>query len=260
MSNVNYALESGVALITMSDPATLNAIDMDLIIGLGDAFERAEGEARAIVLTGEGRGFCSGAKLGGGPPPLDADGQLDAGLPLETHYNPLLLRIRDLPIPFVTAVNGIAAGAGASLALMGDMIIAGETAYFLQAFRRIGLVPDAGATYVLPRMVGRARAMELMLMGEKLPAPTALEWGMINRVVADSDVLSVAKALALDLANGPTRTLGLIRKLAWESLGNDFAAQLDAERNAQRIAGRTADFTEGVSAFLQKRPAKFTGA
>jgi len=260
MSNVNYALEGGVATVTLSDPATLNAIDMDLIIGLGEAFARAEREARAIVVTGEGRGFCSGAKLGGGPPPLDADGQLDAGLPLETHYNPLLLRIRDLPIPFVTAVNGIAAGAGASLALMGDMIIAGESAYFLQAFRRIGLVPDAGATYVLPRMVGRARAMELMLMGKKLPAPIALEWGMINRVVADTEVLSTAKALALDLANGPTRTLGLIRKLAWDSLGNDFAAQLDAERKAQRIAGRTSDFTEGVSAFLQKRPAKFIGA
>ncbi|GAM99290.1 enoyl-CoA hydratase [alpha proteobacterium U9-1i] len=260
MSKVKYALDAGVAVVTMSDPGTLNAIDEEMIVGVSDAFERAASEARCIVLTGEGRGFCSGAKLSGGAPHRDEDGRIDAGKPLETHYNPLLLRIRDLPIPFVTAVNGIAAGAGASFALMGDLIVASENAYFLQAFRRIGLVPDAGATYVLPRMVGRARAMELTLLGEKLPARTALEWGMVNRLVPDSELLANASALALELANGPTRTLGLIRKLIWDSLDNDLPTQLRAEREAQKHAGHTADFVEGVSAFLQKRPAQFKGA
>jgi 2-(1,2-epoxy-1,2-dihydrophenyl)acetyl-CoA isomerase len=171
MTKVRYALEDGVAILTLSDPATMNAAGVDMAQDLTAAFKRAEGEARAVVLTGEGRGFCSGANLsGGGPATRDGDGPRDAGAALESTYNPLVTRMRDLPIPLVTAVNGAAAGVGCSLALMGDIIVAGESAYFLQAFRRIGLVPDGGSTYLLPRAIGRARAMEMMLLGEKVPA------------------------------------------------------------------------------------------
>ena len=259
MAKTKYALENGVALITLSDPATLNAIDPSMSTELGVAFERAAGEARAIVLTGEGRGFSSGANLSpSAPPRLGKDGKVDIGVHLEEHYNPFVSKLRDLPIPFVTAVNGAAAGVGCSFALMGDLIVAAESAYFLQAFRRIGLVPDGASTYLLPRMIGRARAMEMMLLGEKLPAPKALEWGLINRCVPDADLMPAAKALALELAQGP-KALGMIRRLVWASLDAHWREQLDAERVAQRDAGQTADFAEGVSAFLQKRPADFKG-
>lgn len=258
-AKVKYALEGAVAVITLNDPATLNAADPAMVLELADAVKRAEGEARALVLTGEGRGFSSGAKLGGDRPPMADDGKIDLGKALQEAYNPFMSQLRDLSIPLVTAVNGAAAGVGCSIALMGDMIIAGESAYFLQAFRRIGLVPDGGATYQLPRMIGRARAMEMMLLGEKLPAAKALEWGLINRVVPDAELAPAALKLATELADGPTKTLGMIRKLAWQSLDNEWEAQLMAERSAQRDVGRYTDFAEGVAAFIQKRPAKFTG-
>lgn len=261
MSKIRYALEDGVALLTMSDPATMNAAGVDLAAELAVALKRAAREARAVVLTGEGRGFCSGANLGGGGPLARGTGDsepLDAGAALEVTYNPLVNVLRELPIPFVTAVNGAAAGVGCSFALMGDLIVAGESAYFLQAFRRIGLVPDGGSTYLLPRMIGRARAMEMMLLGDKVPAAKALEWGMINRCVPDAELLSTATALAKELANGP-KAIGMIRKIAWASLDNGWEEQLRLERLTQRDAGRTEDFTEGVTAFLEKRPAKFKG-
>jgi 2-(1,2-epoxy-1,2-dihydrophenyl)acetyl-CoA isomerase len=222
-------------------------------------FHRAAEQARCIVLTGEGRAFSSGANLAGGAPPLDAEGQPDLGGRLEQTFNPFVTMLRDLPVPFVTAVNGAAAGIGCSFALLGDLIVASESAYFLQAFRRIGLVPDGSATYHLPRMVSRARAMEMMLLGERIPAKTALEWGLINRCVPDAELLPTAKALARELADGPTRTLGMIRRLAWASLDNTWEEQIQAERRAQREAGRTGDFREGVQAFFQKRPANFKG-
>jgi 2-(1,2-epoxy-1,2-dihydrophenyl)acetyl-CoA isomerase len=260
-SKVAYSLAEGVALLTLSDPSTLNALGVEMGRDLLAALEKATREARAIVLTGEGRGFCSGANLAA---PRIANSQasdepFDAGAELERTYNPLVSAIRDLSIPIVMAVNGPAAGVGCSLALLGDMIVAGESAYFLQAFRRIGLVPDGSSTYLLPRMIGRARAMEMMLLGEKLPAPKALEWGLINRCVPDAQLLDAARTIALELANGP-KALGMIRKLAWASLDSHWREQLQLERETQRDAGRTADFVEGVSAFLQKRPAKFTGA
>jgi 2-(1,2-epoxy-1,2-dihydrophenyl)acetyl-CoA isomerase len=215
--------------------------------------------ARAIVLTGEGRGFCSGANLTsvGGSAPASGE-RASAGDQLKTVYNPLMLMIRDLPIPLVTAVNGAAAGVGCSLALMGDLIVAGESAYFLQAFRRIGLVPDGGSTYLLPRMIGRARAMEMTLLGERLPAAKALEWGLINRCVPDADLMATALGLAQELARGP-KSLSLIRRLMWSSLDAELAEQLDNEAAAQNEAGRSEDFAEGVMAFLQKRPAAFKG-
>jgi 2-(1,2-epoxy-1,2-dihydrophenyl)acetyl-CoA isomerase len=260
MTLVRYTLEDGVAVITMSDPSTMNAAGVDMAEELTAAFKQAAGEARAAILTGEGRGFCSGANLsGGGPLARKTDEPLDAGAALETVYNPLVTMLRDLPIPFVTAVNGAAAGVGCSFALIGDLIVAGESAYFLQAFRRIGLVPDGGSTYLLPRMIGRARAMEMMLLGEKVPAKTALDWGMVNRCVPDADLLTTAKALARELANGPA-SIALIRRIAWASLDNDWKQQLHLERLTQRDAGRTEDFVEGVTAFAEKRPAKFKGA
>lgn len=259
MAKVKYELEGPLAVVTLSDPATLNAAGVDMTEELITALERATREARGIVLTGEGRGFSSGANLSGASPTLDAEGKPDLGAALEKTYNPAVTLMRDLPIPLVTAVNGVAAGVGCSFALMGDLIVAGESAYFLQAFRRIGLVPDGSATYQLPRMIGRARAMELMLLGEKLPAGKALEWGLINRCVPDDQVLATARTLALELANGPA-SIGMIRKLAWQSLDANWDEQLMAERNMQRQAGQTDDFREGVQAFFQKRPAKFTGA
>ena len=260
MAKAKYELEDGVALITLTDPATLNAISVEMTAELTVLFERASDEARCIVLTGEGRGFSSGANLAGGAPPLDKDGQPDLGAHLELTFNPFVTLLRDLPVPYVTAVNGAAAGIGCSFALLGDLIVAGESAYFLQAFRRIGLVPDGSATYHLPRMVGRVRAMEMMLLGEKIHAKTALDWGLVNRCVPDADLLPTAKALALDLANGPTKTLAMIRRLSWSSLDNSWDEQLQAERHAQRAAGRTDDFREGVQAFFQKRPTNFKGA
>ena len=270
MSKVKVETVEGVAIVTLSDPATMNAAGVDLIIELTETFRRlaaGEIEARSVVITGEGRGFCSGANLSGGgaaasareAPADGAPRQNDAGSALETHYNPFITLLRDFPLPIVTAVNGPAAGVGCSLALMGDLIVAGESAYFLQAFRRIGLVPDCGSTWILPRLIGRARAIELSLLGERLPAEKALEWGLVNRVVDDAALAEETQKLAHDLANGPTIALSLIRRLYWESPENSFEQQIDMEKQSQVAAGRTEDFKEGIAAFLEKRPAKFKG-
>jgi len=265
---IRVSTEGGVATVTLADPSTLNAASLEIARELTHAFSAiahgaAAGDiaARAVILTGEGRGFCSGANLSGGGAAgreLDVDGKPDAGSALETTYNPLMTLLKDFPLPIVTAVNGPAAGVGCSIALMGDLIVAGESAYFLQAFRRIGLVPDGGSTYLLPRLIGKARAMEMMLLGEKVSAATALQWGLVNRCVPDADLIPTARALALELAQGPA-ALGAIRKLVWDSLDNDWTGQLHAERKAQKFAGKTEDFLEGVAAFLQKRVAAFKG-
>ncbi|MEO8925547.1 MAG: enoyl-CoA hydratase/isomerase [Caulobacteraceae bacterium] len=261
---IRLAVDEGVATITLCDPATLNAAGIDTVAELADAFGRvAEGVdgARAAILTGEGRGFCSGANLSGGGAagrPPGPDGRPGAGNALENHYNPFVTLLRDFPMPIVTAVNGVAAGIGCSLALMGDIVLAAESAYFLQAFRRIGLVPDGGSTYLLPRLIGRARAMEMALLGEKISAAKALEWGLINRVVPDADLTAEATNMARELAAGP-KALGMIRKLMWQSLDADWADQLANERVTQSLAGKTDDFLEGVTAFLQKRLARFSG-
>jgi 2-(1,2-epoxy-1,2-dihydrophenyl)acetyl-CoA isomerase len=170
-----------------------------------------------------------------------------------------MMTIRDLPVPLVTAVNGAAVGVGSTIALAGDLIVAAQEAYFLQAFRRIGVIPDAGTAYLLTRAIGRVRAMELMMLAEKLPAQRALDWGLINRVVAKGDIEKVSLELASDLASGPTRALAEIRKSCWHALDADFAQQLARDRIVQRSIGHTADHREGIAAFFDKRPAVFTG-
>jgi 2-(1,2-epoxy-1,2-dihydrophenyl)acetyl-CoA isomerase len=244
-----------VATITIARPDRLNALSGQTVDELRAAVEEAgRSGARCLLLTGEGRGFSSGADLAG-------SGGLpeDAGAALEKHFNPLVEAIFALPIPVVAAVNGPCAGAGCSLALAADIVIAARSAYFLQAFVNIGLIPDAGATWLLPRLAGRARAMEMMMLGERIPAEKALEWGLISRVVDDEALESEAVALATRLAQGPTVALGLIRRLAREAEQVSLSEALAAERVAQREAGETRDFKGAVIAFLQKMQPRFEG-
>lgn len=262
---IKTEIVDGIGVITLSDPATLNAAGLDLMDELGHAcavFAAPDSGVRALVITGDGRGFCSGANLSGrGAPGASASpppGGPDSGAALATTYNPFVSLLREYPVPIVTAVNGVAAGVGCSLALMGDIIVAAESAYFLQAFRRIGLVPDGGSTYLLPRLIGKARAMEMMLLGDKIPAATALDWGLINRCVPDAQMMDTAMEIARALATGP-KSLAWTRRLVWDSLDADWAEQLWSERMGQRDAGRTEDSREGVMAFLEKRPAAFKG-
>lgn len=245
-----------VAILRLSDPATLNAMSVAMVEALQAALDESMQTARALVITGEGRAFCSGASLTGGGLG-SAPAEFDAGAALESHYNPLMLKLRNLPMPFVTAVHGAAAGIGCSIALMGDLIVADQTAYFLQAFRNVGLVPDGGSPYLLAASAGRARAMEAMLLGERISAESARDWGLINRVVAEGKDVEAALELAQKLADGPRATLALIRNLAWGALERPFEEQLGHERATQRAAGLTAEFREGVVAFLQKRKADF---
>jgi 2-(1,2-epoxy-1,2-dihydrophenyl)acetyl-CoA isomerase len=246
---------AAVATLTIARPETLNALAAQTVDELRAAVEETGGSgARCLLLAGEGRGFSSGADLatGGGLPD-------DAGAALEKHFNPLIEALFALPIPVVAAVNGPCAGAGCSLALAADIVIAARSAYFLQAFVNIGLIPDAGATWLLPRLAGRARAMEMMMLGERVPADQALEWGMISRVVEDEALAAESAALATRLAQGPTVALGLIRRLAREAGHLPLSDALAAERVAQRAAGETRDFRNAVMAFLQKQPPRFDG-
>lgn len=248
-----------VAVITLNHPEVINAISPRMAQGLLDAFGFLNGKAndfRAAVLTGEGRGFCSGANLA--EPPESGDVP-DAGLYLAKFYHPLLFAMRDLDMPLVTAVNGPAAGIGMSFALMGDIVLASRSAFFQQAFVRVGLVPDGGSTWLLPRLIGLARARELSLLGERLPAETALAWGLINRVHDDAALFHEAIALATRLAKGPTRALTATRRLFWASPDHTFEEQLEMEMQEQSRAGKTEDFREGIIAFLKKRPPEFKG-
>jgi 2-(1,2-epoxy-1,2-dihydrophenyl)acetyl-CoA isomerase len=259
--HVTLDFDGPVAILKLDHPEVMNAVSMDMLGGLGealDAIDDRRGEVRCLVMTGAGRAFCAGANLQGRDNQKPGS-RSNAGVTLETGYHPFLRRLRNLHCPIVTSVNGAAAGAGMSFALMGDMILCARSAYFLQAFRRIGLVPDCGSTWLLPRLVGRARSVELSLMGERLPAQKALEWGLVNRVYDDAALMDETMKLARELADGPTIALSLIRRLYWESSDNSFEDQLDLEQQMQRRAGAAEDFKEGVSAFLEKRPAKFKG-
>jgi 2-(1,2-epoxy-1,2-dihydrophenyl)acetyl-CoA isomerase len=256
---VYVTAHGSVAVLTLNHPEALNAASVSMVHGMARALsfiEKPDSGFRAIVITGEGRGFCSGANLAEAA--NGRSGEQTAGDALETAYHPMLRKLRDCRLPIVTAVNGAAAGIGMSIALMGDLIVAAKSAYFLQAFVRIGLVPDGGSTWMLPRLIGLARARELSLLAEKLPADKALEWGLINRVFDDGQMMEEAMKLAQRLADGPA-SIQFIRRLFWDSPHNTFEQQIDLERQSQQRAGRTEDFMEGVGAFLQKRPSKFKG-
>jgi 2-(1,2-epoxy-1,2-dihydrophenyl)acetyl-CoA isomerase len=258
---VKTEVKDRVGIVTLSDPATLNAAGGELMGELQAAVEGFihDEAVRAIVITGEGRGFCSGANLSGGS--VGGRGGGASKGPNEgliKIYNPFVSTLRKSPKPLIAAVNGVAAGVGVSLALACDLIVATESAYFLLAFRRIGLVPDGGATWLLPRLIGKARAMELMLLGEKLPAATALDWGLINRCVPDAELMTKTMELAGALASGPS-SLGMTRNLIWAALDAEWHMQVEAEAYAQGEAARSEDAREGVVAFLEKRPAEFRG-
>ena len=249
-----------VVTLTLNKPDKMNAMGPEMVGEMMSVFDALPGmEARALLITGEGRGFSSGADLsgrsvGGGSKPGDASRRS-----LQTSFNPLMLALAGLDIPVVTAVNGAAAGIGCTLALSGDLIVAGKSAYFLQAFVNIGLVPDGGATWVLPKAAGIPAAMEAMLLGERIPADRAYELGMVNRCVEDDAVMDEARALAERLANGPTVAMGQIRRLVRNAQSVSLSDAMNAEAEAQRVAGNSEDFMEGVTAFLSKREAQFKG-
>ena len=245
-----------IAVLTFNHPEVLNAIGAEMLGGLDAALREVANPAngaRCLLITGAGRGFCAGANLAD---PARGSG---AGDSLRARYHPLLLSLRDLEIPIVSAVNGAAAGVGMSFAILADIVCASKPAFFLQAFARIGLVPDGGATFMLPRLVGWGRAMELSLLAERLPAERAQEWGLVNRLYEDNAALMEgALALARQLAAGP-KSLGLIRRLYWASWHNAYEQQLDLEARLQAAAGQTQDHAEGVKAFFEKRDARFEG-
>jgi 2-(1,2-epoxy-1,2-dihydrophenyl)acetyl-CoA isomerase len=249
-----------VLAITLNRPDKLNSFNEAMHLALAEVVERAERDltVRAVLLTGAGKGFCAGQDLADRK--VAADQPLDLGATIERFYNPLIRRLRALEKPVVCAVNGVAAGAGANLALACDIVLAARSAKFIQAFCRIGLVPDSGGTWFLPRLVGEARARALALTGEAITAEQAVAWGLIWKVIEDEALLPEARALARRLAEGPTKGLGLIKRALNASADNDLDRHLDLERDLQREAGRTADYREGVAAFVAKRPAVFRGS
>jgi len=255
--SVILEVKGKVAVLKLNAPDVLNALSGEMVRELSVAVSEAThtDQVRCLLLTGVGRGFCAGANLQGSASSESAE---PAGSVLETHYAPLMNKLRNLPFPMVTAVNGVAAGVGMSLALAGDIVIASESAYFLQAFAKIGLVPDGGATWYLPRLIGWGRAMELSLLAERLPASKALDWGLVNSVSPDIDLAEAGMAMAIRLADGPM-SLGLIRKAYWASWENDFNKQMQLESDLQHQAQQSADSREGVAAFLEKRAAQFKG-
>jgi 2-(1,2-epoxy-1,2-dihydrophenyl)acetyl-CoA isomerase len=256
--SILVARNEGWAEITLNRPERLNSFNEEmhrqLAAAIGDVAEDVS--CRAVLLTGAGRGFCAGQDLGDRAASSETP---DLGATVDAFYNPLVRSLRALRKPVVCAVNGVAAGAGANLALACDIVLAARSAKFIQAFAKIGLVPDSGGTYFLPRLVGDARARALSLLAEPVAAAQAESWGMIWKVFDDAELMTEARKLAAHLATQPTQGLALIKETLNASAANSLDAQLDLERDSQRQAGRTPDYAEGVRAFMEKRPARFTG-
>jgi 2-(1,2-epoxy-1,2-dihydrophenyl)acetyl-CoA isomerase len=254
-----FTADGGVARLTLNRPDKLNSFNTRM----HDEVQHALGSlhangARVLVLSGAGRGFCAGQDLGDRAVAPGSRG-VDLGESIDKYYKPLILALHNLPLPVIAAVNGVAAGAGANIALACDLVIAARSASFVQAFSKLGLVPDSGGTWTLPRLVGNARALGLTLLGDKLPAEQAAAWGMIWRCVDDAELGSVVDTLARQLAAAPTRGLAGTKAAIRGSWQRSLAEQLDIERDAQRELGRSADYAEGVAAFGEKRTPRFTG-
>jgi 2-(1,2-epoxy-1,2-dihydrophenyl)acetyl-CoA isomerase len=254
--NIQFTLTAGIARLTLNRPDRLNSFTVDMHEEVADALGRLEG-ARVLVLTGAGRGFCAGQDLGDR---AVAPGEsVDLGESVEKRYNPLIRRLVSLPLPVIARVNGVAAGAGANIALACDIVIAAKSARFIQSFANIGLIPDSGGTWVLPRLVGQARALGLALTAEPLPAEKAADWGLIWKAVEDDRLDEEVDGLAARFAIAPTRGLAAIKTMIRESWGHGLDEELDLQRDAMRELGYGGDYREGVAAFMEKRTPKFTG-
>jgi len=259
-TSIRYESHNGIARITLNRPDRLNSFTAAMHAELREALVAVQADTgtRVLLLTGAGRGFCAGQDLSDRAV-APGDAPVDLGESIEKNYRPLILTLRNLPVPVVCAVNGVAAGAGANIALACDIVIAAKSASFIQAFCRIGLIPDSGGTYFLPRLVGTARAMGLALTGDKLTAAQAESWGLIWKCVEDSELAPTVEALLTQFAQAPTRALGEIKRALYGSAHATLDEQLTHERDVQRELGYSADYREGVAAFVAKRPPQFTG-
>lgn len=258
---VQLEISEAVATLTLNRPSALNALTLTMGQEFRSAFvEAREAGARAIILTGAGRAFCAGGDLREMQQMAEQEGRIEAFFdkPLRLLHECVLV-IRQTPLPVIAAVNGYASGAGCNLALACDLVIAAESARFNEAFIKIGLTPDCGGTFILPRLVGMKRAAEMLMTGDVVDAKRAAEMGMINSVVADEELMNEARNLAIRLAGAPTAAIGRIKQMLEESAGNDYGAQLELEHKMQLQSGQTKDFREGVAAFLEKRPPEFVG-
>jgi len=254
-----FSVDAGIARLTLNRPDKLNSFNTQMHSEVQHALASLPGTmARVLVLTGAGRGFCAGQDLGDRAVAPGAEG-IDLGESIERYYKPLVLALHALPMPVIAAVNGVAAGAGANIALACDLVIAARSASFVQAFSKLGLLPDSGGTWILPRLVGNARALGLTLLGNKLAAEQAAAWGMIWQCVDDADLNSAVDVLAQQFAAAPTRGLAWTKAAIRGSWQHSLTEQLDIERDAQRELGRSADYAEGVAAFVAKRTPRFTG-
>jgi 2-(1,2-epoxy-1,2-dihydrophenyl)acetyl-CoA isomerase len=258
--HIIYAVDAGIARLTLNRPDRLNSFNDSMHAEVRDALSRvkASTDLRVLLLTGAGRGFCAGQDLSDRAVAPGSE-PVDLGASIERNYKPLVLSLRALPLPVVCAVNGVAAGAGANIALACDIVVAATSASFIQAFSKIGLVPDSGGTYFLPRLVGSARAMGLAMLGDKLSAEQAAAWGLIWKCVDDVEFPATVEALVQQLSTAATRGLVATKQAIYAAVGNTLEAQLDLERDVQRVLGRSADYREGVSAFGAKRQPRFTG-